>query len=192
PAPARAIEATAKPRAEGAAQEARARFDDVGQARALLLVERVMDLGAQAHERAAQPLDRGVVARVELAESDLVEARLAERGRDVAARLAQLAAELGRLGAELLGGGDDHALLRGRRLQLVEHAAHHDAAAEPARPLTEVVVVAEVDLVVEGRVVPEAVTPGAAVPRLVAPTAVVAVAHAAAPPAAPVPSVVVH
>src|SRR4051812_20711009 len=80
-APARAPSAKRAP-----AKEARPRFDHVRQARPLLFVERVVNLGREADERLAQPLELGVVAREQLAHHPLVEGGLAERARHVGPR----------------------------------------------------------------------------------------------------------
>src|ERR1700679_1265531 len=65
----------------------RSRLDQIGELRALPLVERVVDARAHAHERLAHLLDAAVVAREHLAEQDLVEVALSKGRRDVGARL---------------------------------------------------------------------------------------------------------
>src|SRR5690349_13539884 len=76
------------------APEARPRLDHVGQARPLLVVQRVVHLRHETDERLAHPLELGVVAREQLAQQHGVEAGFAERVGDVAARAARLAAQL--------------------------------------------------------------------------------------------------
>src|SRR4051794_18816895 len=77
-----------------AAEAPRAGLDEIGEARALLLVERVVNLGERADGRLAHRLHRRVVPREHLAEQHLVEALRAHRLGDVAARRRGLAPRL--------------------------------------------------------------------------------------------------
>src|SRR5204862_1487890 len=79
--------------AEPAAPGARPLLDQRGQARALLLVEDVVDLGHEPDERLADGLERTIVTGVELAQHHLVEAGLAQDAGQLLARALALAVD---------------------------------------------------------------------------------------------------
>src|SRR6516164_6500673 len=91
PAPAAASTPSATPAAPPAP---RPLLDQVRQPRPLPLVQRVVHLGAGAHEGLAQLLQRAVVAGEQLTEHHRVEARLAERVGHVGPGPARLPAQL--------------------------------------------------------------------------------------------------
>src|SRR6185312_4589575 len=109
-------------------------LEQIGQPLALLGLERVVDLGHQAHERLAPVLQDGVVARELLAEQHAVERAAPERVHDLLAGAPPLAAGLLlHLVAELLDRGADDPLLGRRGADVLEDAAHEEPlAAEPA------------------------------------------------------------